>query len=337
MSRVELAPSYLASQPLPAWCGTMRGATAPTAGSAKCGSRPVSQPGCGHAVGVQERDEFRLRRREAGVARGGRAAVDRPVDDGGAAGSRDARDRRRVGGRVVDDDHPRRGSAVVGRPRARRPARQRSSSACRSRTGITTVTSAAARRRASRSRPPRAVRRGEVRGGRCPRRAGGGPATRAAVPAGTGVPANQAATCREPAGVSRSTRTGDPPTSTDPPATSRVPGSGTRPHACRGEVAVTRRAPAGRPPGSTGEGAHVRAPPPSSTRTRDSGAAVKPARGLSSQSCDGGRRRGDRHRDRARAADGARPRRRRPVRVVDRRARRGQRGDAAADASAVSP
>ena len=47
MSRVELAPSYRASQVRPASCGTMRGATAPTAGSAKCGSSASSQPGPG--------------------------------------------------------------------------------------------------------------------------------------------------------------------------------------------------------------------------------------------------------------------------------------------------
>ena len=47
MSRVELAPSYRASQVRPASCGTMRGATAPTAGSAKCGSSASSQPAPG--------------------------------------------------------------------------------------------------------------------------------------------------------------------------------------------------------------------------------------------------------------------------------------------------
>ena len=47
MSRVELAPSYRASQVCPASCGRMRGATAPTAGSVKCGSRASSQPGLG--------------------------------------------------------------------------------------------------------------------------------------------------------------------------------------------------------------------------------------------------------------------------------------------------
>ena len=47
MSRVELAPSYRASQPLPSSCGTMRGATAPSAGSAKYGSSASSQPGRG--------------------------------------------------------------------------------------------------------------------------------------------------------------------------------------------------------------------------------------------------------------------------------------------------
>ena len=47
MSRVELTPSYLASQVRPDSCATIRGATAPTAGSAKCGSNVSSQPGPG--------------------------------------------------------------------------------------------------------------------------------------------------------------------------------------------------------------------------------------------------------------------------------------------------
>ena len=49
---------------------------------------------------------------------------------------------------------------------------------------------------------------------------------RAPIPDGTGVPANQEPTWRAPARVSRSTRTGDPPTSTEPRAVSRVPESG---------------------------------------------------------------------------------------------------------------
>src|SRR5579875_750438 len=48
---------------------------------------------------------------------------------------------------------------------------------------------------------------------------------RAAGLSGTGVPENQAATCRAPAAVSCSTRTCEPRASTVPPATSRVPGS----------------------------------------------------------------------------------------------------------------
>ena len=47
MSRLELAPSYRASQVRPASSGLIRGATAPTAGSAKCGSSSSSQPGLG--------------------------------------------------------------------------------------------------------------------------------------------------------------------------------------------------------------------------------------------------------------------------------------------------
>ncbi len=61
---------------------------------------------------------------------------------------------------------------------------------------------------------------------------------RAAAPSGTGAPANQPATWRAPAGVSRSTRTGDPPTSTEPRATSRVPGIGGQAQAGRRGLAT---------------------------------------------------------------------------------------------------
>ena len=44
MSSADLASSYRASQPRPGSWATIRGATAPTAGSAKCGSSCVSQP-----------------------------------------------------------------------------------------------------------------------------------------------------------------------------------------------------------------------------------------------------------------------------------------------------
>ena len=140
----------------------MRGATAPTAGSAKCGSRPASQPGARHAVGVEERDELGPRRREPGVARGARAAVDRPVNDGRAVSGRDALDRRRVGGRVVDDDHARQvaqpGQAAV---ELRVPVPHRDDDR-----------DVGGRRGLARPGP---ARRGP--GARCPRRAGGGPAS----------------------------------------------------------------------------------------------------------------------------------------------------------------
>ena len=47
MSSAERIPSYLASQPCPGSWDTMRGATAATAGSQKCGSSRSSQPGRG--------------------------------------------------------------------------------------------------------------------------------------------------------------------------------------------------------------------------------------------------------------------------------------------------
>jgi hypothetical protein len=47
MSRVALAISYRASHVVPGAWAVMRGATAPTAGSAKCGSNGPSHPGRG--------------------------------------------------------------------------------------------------------------------------------------------------------------------------------------------------------------------------------------------------------------------------------------------------
>ncbi len=47
MSSADRTSSYRASHPRPRSWATIRGATAPTAGSAKCGSSGVSQPGRG--------------------------------------------------------------------------------------------------------------------------------------------------------------------------------------------------------------------------------------------------------------------------------------------------
>ena len=84
----------------------MRGATAPTAGSAKCGSRASSQPATRHAVGVEERHQRRICRRQAGVPGRRGPAVGRPPDHAGPGRSRGAADRSRVAGAVVHHDHP---------------------------------------------------------------------------------------------------------------------------------------------------------------------------------------------------------------------------------------
>ena len=137
MSRVELAPSYRASQVRPASCGTMRGAAAPTAGSAKCGSSASSQPGPGtqsesrnatSGVRAAARPVFLA---AAGPPFTGRATTCGPGSDGGPA------DGGRVRGTVVDHDDP--CPAAPLSPAS--PARHRASSAARSRTGMTTVTS----------------------------------------------------------------------------------------------------------------------------------------------------------------------------------------------------
>jgi hypothetical protein len=74
---------------------------------------------------------------------------------------------------------------------------------------------------------------------------------RAPAEGGTGAPENQAATWRAPAGVSRSTRTGDPPVSTVSFASSLVPGSGVSriPAGAspRSPALASRAAPAARP------------------------------------------------------------------------------------------
>ena len=187
MSRVELAPSYRASQVRPASCGTMRGATAPTAGSAKCGSRASSQPGSGtqsesrnatSGVCAAARPVFLA---AAGPPFTGRDTTRAPVAAAAlriAAGSREP------------------SSTTITRCTSLSPARQRASSACRSRTGMTTVTSglpAASGFSMGCAIPVSSRRRASAR---------------AFVLPGTGVPAHQPATCRAPAALSRSTRVG---------------------------------------------------------------------------------------------------------------------------------
>ncbi len=188
MSRVELAPSYRASQVRPASCGTMRGATAPTAGSAKCGSSASSQPG----PGTQS---------ESRNATSGVSAAARPLFLAAAGppftGRRSTPAPARSAMLLMAAGSPEPSSTTITRVALASPARQRPSSACRSRTGMTTVTSdgaGAGRPSSSGWAIPVSSRR------RASARALGWP--------GTGVPDHQPATCRAPAGLSRSTRVG---------------------------------------------------------------------------------------------------------------------------------
>ena len=137
MSRVELAPSYRASQVRPASCGTMRGATAPTAGSAKCGSSASSQPG----PGTQS---------ESRNATSGVCAAARPVFLAAAGppltGRRTTLAPAAAAALWIAAGSPEPSSTTITRGAPVSPARQRASSACRSRTGMTTVTSGLLRR-----------------------------------------------------------------------------------------------------------------------------------------------------------------------------------------------
>jgi len=136
MSRVELAPSYRASQVRPASCGTMRGATAPTAGSAKCGSSASSQP----APGTQSESRkatsgVRAAARPVFLAAAGPPLTERRTTLAPAAAATVwiASGSAEPSSTTMTRDGPGIGGAS--------PARQRASSACRSRTGMTTVTS----------------------------------------------------------------------------------------------------------------------------------------------------------------------------------------------------
>ena len=88
-------------------------------------------------------------------------------------------------------------STTITRGASASPARQRASSAARSRTGMTTVTS-------GRAAPRRLSSAGWAIPVSSRRRA----SARALGLSGTGVPDHQAATCRAPAVLSRSTRVG---------------------------------------------------------------------------------------------------------------------------------
>ncbi len=187
MSRVELAPSYRASQVYPASCGTMRGAAAPTAGSAKCGSSASSQPGPGtqsesrnatSGVSAAARPEFLA---AAGPPLTGRRTTLAPA---AAATPRIASGSREPSSTTIT-----RGPPIS-------PARHRASSACRSRTGTTTVTSGLS------AGPP------SSNGWAIPVSSRRRASARAFGLPGTGVPAHQPATCPAPAGLSRSTRMG---------------------------------------------------------------------------------------------------------------------------------
>ena len=190
MSRVELAPSYRASQVRPASCGTMRGATAPTAGSAKCGSSASSQF-AGPGPGTQS---------ESRNATSGVSAAARPVFLAAAGPPLTGRRTTLAPAaaatlRIAAGSREPSSTTITGRPPVS-PARHRPSSACRSRTGTTTVTSGLSAGPPSSSgwATPASSRR------RASARALGLP--------GTGAPSHQPATCRVPAGLSRSTRMG---------------------------------------------------------------------------------------------------------------------------------
>ena len=224
MSRVELAPSYRASQDGPASCGTIRGATAPTAGSAKCGSSRSSQPGSGtqsesrNATSSVAAAASPVLRAAPGPPLTGRRITRAPYRAAMpaiAAGSADASSTTMTSGRV----------SVEGAT-ARRPARQRASSACRSRTGITTVT-AGARRASTGPESPRSVRddawglnSGWARPASSRRRA----SNREASPPGSGVPENQPLTWRAPASTA-APGPGSRRPAAGRPATNRAPGS----------------------------------------------------------------------------------------------------------------
>ena len=195
MSRVELAPSYRASQVRPPSCGTMRGATAPTAGSAKCGSSSSSQF-AGPGPGTQSES----RNATSGVPAAARpvflAAAGPPLTGRRTTLAPAAAATRRIASGSRDPSSTTITRRALLAPGPVSPARQRASSARRSRTGTTTVTAGFSAGLSSSSgwaMPVSSRRRASARAFGLP---------------GTGVPAHQPATCRAPAGLSRSTRMG---------------------------------------------------------------------------------------------------------------------------------
>ena len=174
----------------------MRGATAPSAGSAKCGSSSSSQPGPGtqsesrnatSGVSANARPVFLA---AAGPPLTGRRTTPAPAPAAAAtlwiaAGSREP------------------SSTTITRGPPVSPARHRASSAWRSRTGTTTVTPCS-----------RAVTPGSCsgpwssNGWAIPVSSRRRASARAFGLPDTGVPYHQPATCRAPAGLSRSTRMG---------------------------------------------------------------------------------------------------------------------------------
>ena len=209
MSSVELTPSYRASQPAASAAapsgeyGTIRGAAAATAGSAKCGSSGSSQPGAGtqsesrnatSGVSTAASPVFRAAAGPPLTARRTTWAPAAVAAAATAAGSREP------------------SSTTITRYSVR-PARHRASSAVRSRTGMTTVTSPG-------PGPPAGT------GCAIPIHSSRRASACAPGAAATGAPCHQPATCRVPAGPSRSIRSGDPPSRMVPPRSVRSPGSG---------------------------------------------------------------------------------------------------------------
>ena len=192
MSRVELAPSYRASQVRPASCGTMRGATAPTAGSAKCGSSASSQPG----PGTQSESRNATSRVLAAARPAFLAAAGPPLTGRRTTPAPAAAAARWIASGSRDPSSTTITRRALLAPGPVSPARQRASSACRSRTGTTTVTAGFSAGLSSSSgwaMPVSSRRRASARAFGLP---------------GTGVPSHQLATWRAPARLSRSTRMG---------------------------------------------------------------------------------------------------------------------------------
>jgi len=84
----------------------MRGATAPHCRVREVRQKCVEPSGPGHAIRVEKRDKRRVRRREAGIPGRAGPAIFRPPQDARSRFGRDPRYRGRIGGAVIDHDHP---------------------------------------------------------------------------------------------------------------------------------------------------------------------------------------------------------------------------------------